>query len=205
MKSTKEYMVEVKIKNGYLFKMMEEYSIKNINQLSKASGISASNLGRYANLLESPFTSEPKLRKDAQKLCDFFACGIEELFPPEHLYNPLAENAKVRYYSTEEVQRIISEQDADPLSALERENGQERISHIVNDALKARLTDKERMVIEQIFGINCKGVALKSLLAKKMDLSDTRVLQIESKALRKLRHYFYKQNADAGEEARMLC
>ena len=61
------------------------------------------------------------------------------------------------------------------------------LAESVKDALQLTLTERERMVIELRFGINNKRHSLDQI-GKMIGLTRERVRQIESKALKKLRH-----------------
>ena len=78
----KDYRVEVKVKNNYLFSLMQSYGIDNVSQLSKATGISLAALYSYLNLTKTPHTKTGALSAPVQALCSFFSCAVDDLFPP---------------------------------------------------------------------------------------------------------------------------
>ena len=46
----KDYRVEVKVKNNYLFKLMQSYGLSNAAELSRASGLAQTAIGKVLNL-----------------------------------------------------------------------------------------------------------------------------------------------------------
>ena len=77
----KDYRVEVKVKNNYLFNLMQSYGLSNGAELSRASGLDQTSIGRVLNLKAPAFTKKGETTATAQTLCDFFSCSVYDLFP----------------------------------------------------------------------------------------------------------------------------
>ena len=180
----KDYRVEVKVKNNYLFSMMKSYGIANVPQLNKATGVSLNTLYAYLNLTKTPYTKTGALSAPVQTLCSFFSCAVDDLFPPQHIENPLEKNAGViEANMTELVSSNLLGGGTDPLELLEKQD----TTALVNSALE-KLNRRERMIIEARFGLGEEEEKTLQQLAEVLDVSATRVREIEAKALRKLRH-----------------
>jgi hypothetical protein len=58
----KDYRLEIKIKNNYLFTKMQEYGIKNAVQLARAVDSNPTTVGKYLNLTNPPYTKNGELK-----------------------------------------------------------------------------------------------------------------------------------------------
>jgi RNA polymerase sigma factor (sigma-70 family) len=180
----KDYRLEIKIKNNYLFTKMQEYGIKNAAQLAEAIGSNPTSTSRYLNLLVPAYEKNGRLTKIAKKLCDFFSCSVEELFPAEHLENALDKNIVVTEKNKHELLPSRMLETNDPSIALM----EEEIALGVKQSLAKALNEKEQKILALRFGLD--GEASHTLLetAELFGVSRERIRQIEAKALRKLRN-----------------
>ena len=180
----KDYRLEIKIKNNYLFTKMQEYGIKNAAQLAEAIGSNPTSISRYLNLLVPAYEKNGRLTKVAKKLCDFFSCSVEELFPAEHLENALDKNIVVTEKNKHELLPSRMLETNDPSIALM----EEEIALGVKQSLARALNEKEQKILALRFGLD--GEVSHTLLetAELFGVSRERIRQIEAKALRKLRN-----------------
>jgi len=180
----KDYRLEIKIKNNYLFTKMQEYGIKNAAQLAEAIGSNPTSISRYLNLLVPAYEKNGRLTKIATKLCDFFSCSVEELFPAEHLENALDKNIVVTEKNKHELLPSRMLETNDPSIALM----EEEIALGVKQSLARALNEKEQKILALRFGLD--GEVSHTLLetAELFGVSRERIRQIEAKALRKLRN-----------------
>jgi len=180
----KDYRLEIKIKNNYLFTKMQEYGIKNAAQLAEAIGSNPTSISRYLNLLVPAYEKNGRLTKIAKKLCDFFCCSVEELFPAEHLENALDKNIVVTEKNKHELLPSRMLETNDPSIALM----EEEIALGVKQSLARALNEKEQKILALRFGLD--GEVSHTLLetAELFGVSRERIRQIEAKALRKLRN-----------------
>ena len=182
----KDYRVEVKVKNNYLFSMMKSYGIENVPQLGKATGISINVLYTYLNLTKTPHTKKGRLLPSVEALCSFFSCAVDDLFPPQHIENPLEKNSGVIEANMNElVSSNLLGGGTDPLELLEKQD----TPKLVSTALE-KLNPRERMVIKARFGLDGEEEKTLQEIAEVLDVCRSRARQIEAKALRKLRHPF---------------
>ena len=84
----KDYRVEVKVKNNYLFRLMQSYGLKNAAELSRASGLAQTAIGKVLNLKAPALTKKGEVTAPVQTLCDFFVCSVYDLFPPTTYKRP---------------------------------------------------------------------------------------------------------------------
>ena len=193
----KDYRIEVKVKNNYLFGKMQDRGIDSAAELSRESGVHYTQVTDVLNLKVTPYTKHGDLRKFVAKLCEFFSCGAEDLFPPQHLIEPLETNKGAVEADMEELTsgNFIENLSADSLLL------EDRKAEAVRDVMR-KLTIREKYVIERYFGINGHDEHTDAAIAKTLGLSSGRVQQIRRKALRKMRHpSVSKQHLDLIDEA----
>ncbi len=180
----KDYRLEIKIKNNYLFTKMQEYGVKNAAQLAKAIGATSTSVGRYLNLTTPPYTKKGELKEIPKKLCDLFYCAIEELFPAEHLENALDKNIVVTEKNKHELlpSRML-ETDDPSVALIEQETAQG-----VKQAVAKSLNEREQKVLALRFGLEDEDPHTLEQVGALFGVSRNRIKQIEAKALRKLRN-----------------
>jgi RNA polymerase sigma factor (sigma-70 family) len=179
----KDYRVEVKVKNNYLFKLMESYGLSNGAELSRASGLDQTSIGRVLNLKAPAFTKKGETTATAQTLCDFFSCSVYDLFPPQHLDDPLQINSgAIEANMAELTSSNLLAGGTDPLQIISDGDAVDLVAAAVG-----KLTNREKIIVDARFGLNGEEEKTFVQIGKELNLSSTRVRQIEQKAIRKLR------------------
>jgi len=179
----KDYRLEIKIKNNYLFSRMQEYGVKNASQLAKAIGSTPAGVGKYLNLTSPPYTKKGELKEIPKKLCDLLYCDIEDLFPSEHLENPLEKNIVITEKNKHELLPSRMLETDDPSVALIEQEAVQGVNHAVVKVLNGR----EQKVIALRFGLGDEEPHSLDEVGQLLEVSRERIRQIEAKALRKLR------------------
>ena len=180
----KDYRLEIKIKNNYLFTKMKEYGIENAAQLARAIGSNPSAVGYYLNLTNPPYTKKGELKELAKKLCDFFYCDIEDLFPAEHLENALDKNIVVTEKNKHELLPSRMLETDDPSVALI----EQEVMQGVRQAIAKSLSEREQKVLALRFGLEDEKPHTLDQVGELFGVTPSRIRQIEAKALRKLRN-----------------
>jgi DNA-binding CsgD family transcriptional regulator len=175
----KDYKLELKIKNGYLSMMMSENGIKTAAELSRLSGASQQDIGAMLALQYTPIAKDGQLKSGASKLCEYFGCAVDAIFPMDHMYLPLEQNKFEGYVNLEEMQRIAS--CPSELIAIDDARS---VVHMALD----KLTEREQRVLTMLFGMGDQRKLTLEEAGKQLDVTRERIRQIEAKALRKLRH-----------------
>jgi DNA-binding CsgD family transcriptional regulator len=197
----KDYRVEVKVKNNYLFNLMQSYGLSNAAELSRASGLTQTTIGKVLNLKVPAFTKKGETSATAQALCDFFTCSVYDLFPPQHVDDPLQINSgAIEANMTELVSSNLLAGGTDPLQILSDGDATDLLAAAVG-----KLTNREKIIVDARFGLDGAGGKTLAQIGKELDISSDRVRQIEQKALRKLRTYStaslaYAHSDKAGED-----
>ena len=196
----KDYRVEVKVKNNYLFKLMESYGLSNAAELSRASGLAQTDIGKLLNLKVPAFTKTGKPTAATQILCDFFTCSVDDLFPPQHINDPLQINSSaIEANMAELTSSNLLAGGTDPLQILSNDDAADLVAAAVG-----KLTSREKTIVDARFGLNGEGEKTLVQIGKELNLSSNRVRQIEQKAIRKLRtnptaSLAYAHSDEAGE------
>ena len=196
----KDYRVEVKVKNNYLFKLMESYGLSNAAELSRASGLAQTDIGKLLNLKVPAFTKTGKPTAATQILCDFFTCSVDDLFPPQHINDPLQINSSaIEANMAELTSSNLLAGGTDPLQILSNDDAADLVAAAVG-----KLTSREKTIVDARFGLNGEEEKTFVQIGKELNLSSNRVRQIEQKAIRKLRtnptaSLAYAHSDEAGE------
>jgi RNA polymerase sigma factor (sigma-70 family) len=183
----KDYLVEIKIKNNYLFSKMRENNITSINQLSVLSKTQPQQGGQIANLKVVPFNRYGKIKEWIVRIADVLNCEPLDLFPHQHIDKYLDTNkASLNMNLTEMKSLTMLENELSETSLLEdfsNKELKEKISEILTS-----LKPREAYIIEMRYGLNDRDECSLSECSEAVNVSRERIRQIEAKALRKLRH-----------------
>ena len=198
----KDYRVEVKVKNNYLFKLMESYGLSNAAELSRASGVAQTAIGGVLNLKVPALTKKGEATATAQTLCDFFTCSVYDLFPPQHINDPLQINSgAIEANMAELTSSNLLAGGTDPLQIASDGDAADLVAAAVG-----KLTNREQTIVNARFGLNGEEEKTLAQVGKELNISNQRVRQIEQKALRILTckataSLAYAHSEEKGEEA----
>jgi RNA polymerase sigma factor (sigma-70 family) len=160
---------------------MEERGIKTVSELCRNAQTCNATFGDVINLKKAPVDRKGEWIPSVLKVCEYLFVMPTDLFSQEQM-TPLKTNKGTVDLGFEDISRMLDDPTQDPSLRLERQD----IVGAVGTALE-KLTEREQKVINLRFGIGGEEHNLKEI-ADIFELSCTRVMQIEAKALRKLRH-----------------
>lgn len=186
-----EYRLVIRVKNNLLFQLMKKQGIKSQAELARAAGLEPTRVGEVANLRAGAFNADGTLCKAATRLCEFFGCLPEDIYPPEVLAVGLPNNVVERVVGSEEVSRYLLQAQADPVHAIEDQQVTSKIKELF-DTLRPR----EQKLLECRF---LQGLTLAET-GRMLGITGGRVQQMELHALRKLRKYASVGPEDYGSE-----
>ena len=182
----KDYLLTLKIQNNYLAKMMESRGIKSAAELQRLSGVSQSDIGKALNL-KRPAYSSRGLNATASSLCDFFMCEVGDIYPPEHLHNPLDQHIFKAEYAYQE--NLLEGEGACPSLLLESND-----AHGAIEDMMGYLNERERKAIQMRHGMQDGVESTFRNIGGEFGVSSSRAMEIYNKALRKARYYAEKQS-----------
>ncbi|MDE1868198.1 MAG: hypothetical protein KGI08_10885 [Thaumarchaeota archaeon] len=185
MISNKEYRLEIKVKNNLIMSKIESLGFDTIAAFCRKHGFRQGCLGDLVNMKMNPINKEGKFFDWIYRLCDVFACSIEDLFTEDQLQTILETNRFIAKVSKAEMQFMLN-QTKKQLSC-EEQYVLEKLPQDVAGLLDT-LTPREKRIIQMRFGLDGEKAKTAREVAQEFDVSPVRIQQIEGKALRKLRH-----------------
>ena len=126
----KDYRLEVRVKNNYFLEKMEAAGIKTQAELARRSGVKSSDVSKYATLRVTPRLKNGGWSMAILKISGALKCLPEDLFPPQHIEDPLEKNKAVALFDLEEAAAVIDGAEAVEAVA---------ITHMATDALEEAL------------------------------------------------------------------
>ena len=175
---SKDYRVEIKIKNNKLMSAIESLGFSSMLQFSKATGINYSIISNLVGMKVSPYMKNGKIRPIVNRICTALNLMPCDLFNDQQIHNPIIDNKRTLELSSPELLSLDSQSKAEEL--LESKG----LTNAANKVLSL-LTDREAFIVEN----NVMNESMKlEQLADHFGISSERIRQIREKALRKLRH-----------------
>lgn len=174
---TQDYIVQVKIRNGPLLRLMRGRGLKNVAELSRACGIHQTTLFPYLNLKRAPMSKNGRWNPIAERLATFFKVMPEDLFPPQHYTNKLDKNHAEFEVSLDQIDRFIDNLSPEKLLMQDDDKA------ILERALET-IQPRHRQALEAVY---LDGRTLEDV-ANEMGVSRSRVNQMCGMALRRLKH-----------------
>ena len=149
----KDYLLQIKIKNGPMMSMMRANGIKTAAELSRASGVTSSTVGHYLNLKKTPITIYGHWSDSVLKIAKFLKVPPEMLFPEQHLTKALKRNTIEGEVTLEEMGELVSTAGINYISEEIEKKAQDELHDKLEKCL-GTLPSRERKVLEKRFGIN---------------------------------------------------
>lgn len=175
----KDYKVDIKVRNNRIIKAIEESGGQVGQKWCEENKIGYASLNSLINLEVSPLKrNKIDLTITAYKLCELLNKSPNELWSDEQI-NPLQTNKISIELKTDQIKRLVNYEETDPTELFALTEMKDKI-HTALDSLPKL----ERNILKMRFFDNMTL----SEIAEEIDKSPQRVIQIESKALRKLRH-----------------
>jgi RNA polymerase sigma factor (sigma-70 family) len=184
--------ITAKARHGKLWELRKKFG--TTKALASYLGVSQSEFGLWLNLKSVPpkrMSKERRLRLD-EKLAPF-GCLLEDLFPIE-LTDDILDKPKDFEITREVDLKLLADAGAiklieSPYDGIERNDLQKQIKNSLYT-----LTPREERVIKLHFGLDGEDEHNYREIADILEVTHSRVQQIEAKGLRKLRHISRSKN-----------
>ena len=182
-----DYLLQIKIKNNCLHRLMKQHGWKSVASLSKASGVAMETLYLISNLRLHPLKRDQQgnvtgeYRKAFTLLALFFSCHESELWP-DTLLELVQSNNFEREIDIEQMRLMLGGANATRIDYTPEEMMDKALAKDALAAAMRTLKPLEREVLTK----RMHGESLESI-SKSIDRTECRVGQIEAKAHRKLR------------------
>ena len=193
---TSDYIVELRIRNGYMRKQMLANGYYSNAELSRASGVNQSRVGRFMNLKAAPVRKSGAWAAGIEEIAVVLKCFPENLFPPQHLEQPLKKNKAELEMDLDQISAITSASPevlliakdaqnflADAIDSLENREAIAIREHFFNGMSKKEVAAK----IPHRDGCNCWECRKKGGKGRGVGVSPDRVQHIIARGTRKLR------------------
>jgi RNA polymerase sigma factor (sigma-70 family) len=182
---TEDLLVQSRFRNALLWNEMAGRTTAEVCR--EIGTVDQSRFGELLNLTGSPVTKDGKYTSVAIKIANHFRMLPEDLFPLT-LYLLVLPKRVERTFSSEVVLKRLECREAKMLpapdlgAALEKKERDEQIYRVLRT-----LTPREEKVLKMRFGLEDGRERTLSEIAESFAISPNRIMQIEHKALRKLR------------------
>lgn len=192
----KDYKIDVAVKNNRLWSAMVAKRIWTVAELHRVTGINQMSLGKIMNLSLPAMNKWGQFREPVIKLAEFFKCLPEDLYPPQHLRDPLEKNKGSFEANLEEVKTLYQERQLE-IESPEQILARDEQVGFIKQALH-ELTPREERVIRLRFGLGEQREHTLGEVAEQFGVATERIRQIEAKAIRKLKRARRNKNLDLG-------
>jgi DNA-directed RNA polymerase sigma subunit (sigma70/sigma32) len=182
---TKDYRVEIKIRNNRLLEKIEDAGYKNISQFSKAVKVGADTIGKYINMQRAPIhkiTGEYSL--PFMRVVDFLKCLPEDIFPKSRMSEPLKSNS-VSFKGNEGDIKNLTSSLASIATDPEKKMIVDEAHKAIQDSMYA-LTPKQHRVLTLLYGLNGEEPKTFKEIGEEFGVTGQRIIDINKKALQKL-------------------
>ena len=181
---TKDYRIEVRVKNARLYNAMKSNGIETVAALSRASGVDPSIVGAFMNLKIQALRKDGRgFKANVLRLSETLRTLPEDLFPPEQLENKAKKNFFSLNVTSADVEQIVLQKGDFPFM--------DRLPDVIN-AIK-KLPDRTQVVLVNRYGINGERPKTLAECGGLIGVSRERTRQIEHKGLRQVRKRLSKQ------------
>lgn len=181
--SGKDYIAQVKIRNGPMLRAMRQAGYHTSADLCRADPrLTATSVGEMLNIKTPAVNKNGSWRVRALYMSELLKCLPEDLFPPQHIDRPLERNTAEFEISVDEVAGFLTSAETPETLMIAAERKATAL------AMLDDLTPRERKVIEMRYGFDGDESTLADVGAAMGGISRERVRQIEQQALRRLKH-----------------
>jgi RNA polymerase sigma factor (sigma-70 family) len=182
-----DYRLELKVKNNHILKKLEENGYKSVGEFCRIHKKMKYKytICSFVNLKRSPLNSKGEFHHTIWWICNTLKCCPEDLFTTHQMNSALKTNK--RTIEVKEAEMFFAFSNTERVLLPDEILQQKEDEHLINRMLKT-LSKKEEIVIKKMFGLDGEDTHTFEQLGEIFGVSRERIRQIESKALRKLRH-----------------
>ena len=186
----KDFEISITVKNARLINKIKETGATSVKQFAERYDIGYQSVYQCLALKITVYDKKFNLRIMPKKLGDIFNCPPTELFPESVWYEAMKVTTASVEMDEEEIKRALPYLSRGEIPALENQIFAEQIKKIG----EAVLTEREKYIVDlRMTDTLCD-------IAEELGLSSGRVLQIEEKALRKMRTHISTKNTDGRKD-----
>jgi hypothetical protein len=179
---TKEFRVEVRVKNNLLYRAIEAAGFDSVAAFSRFSGIQQTTIGEYLNLRQPPIGARG-WRQPALKMAFALKCLPEDLFPADYMHKAIEQHKVVREYSADEIAGVMKIAQETPEQLMIQQDAVNTLQSALDT-----LPPRRREVLVMRYGLDGGKEHTLDELAKHFGVGSERIRQIELSGIRQLKH-----------------
>jgi len=184
----REYRVKVTVRNNLLLTAIENAGYKSQAEFARAAGLSTVGVNELVAMRSAPIGEKGEFIETAKIIMEVLGACPTDLWTEEQLNMSLKRNTSERSYGKDDLALYMNNKYEMLLDFDINKDIQEKQTHdIVEDYLDS-LTPRESKVLRLIYGIDTHKEHTLEEVGKMFNLTRERVRQIQSEALRKMRH-----------------
>ena len=186
MTDPKDYRIEIKVKNNRILSRMEGAGYFSVAKFAEALGVNRAVVDRIVRMRSAALDEEGYYRPEALKIAEFLNCTPQDIYPPAQMRGAMMNNEARITANANEVDSLTSS-----LRTLAFSPEQKMILDQANRALKEvllTLTPREHRVLDLKYGLTNGEPMTNEEIGNLFGVTQSRIFQIEMKALRKMKH-----------------
>jgi RNA polymerase sigma factor (sigma-70 family) len=184
---SKDYALKVAVKNNKLLSLMRSVGVKTMAQLSKETGVNQSALGDIANLRKAAYLVNGEQSSATIALCNYFKVLPEDIYPAEQLRGALKKNTHEKEIDFNQMMSLSELGGDNDVLAIPNQKFNQEDYDKIDSSLLDNLNVRERYIITGRFGLDGSEEKTYVELGRELGICNSRVSQIEARALRRLR------------------
>ena len=149
----KDYLLQIKIKNGPMMSIMRANNINTAAELARVTKVTPATVGSYLNLKKPPLRITGQWTESILRIAECLKVPPEMLFPEQHLTKALKDNVIEGEVSLGEMKKLVSTAGIEQISETIEKDTQDELHDRLERGWGA-LAIRERKVLELRFGIN---------------------------------------------------
>lgn len=180
-----DFRVEVKIKNAVLYNLITSHN-PTVNNFAKEHKMSATSLGEFINMKNSPINKYGNWKPSVLKLADFFNVHPSYIFPDTIANIELTTNKGSFEVDKERVKEIMNVHQ-DPILEIENDDLKKSISRLLDNIPKFKIHEHGIDIVKKHFGLEDYDPKNFVEISEDYDISSSRVTQIFNNTMRIIR------------------
>lgn len=183
--SSKDYRLELRVKNNRFLTALDNAGYASGAEFSRASGIRYQYVTDITRLALPAYTKDGAMHPVVEEICDFLCCSVDDIYPPEVLYEAASRTVFISEVSAGEVASLGHDPDlASQIGDLED----------VRDMLSTPLRERERLAINMRYGLDGEDESTFKEIGERLGVEKARAAQICNRAELRMRNYMYRRN-----------
>lgn len=183
-----DYRINIAVKNNRILERMEMAGHKNVNSFCVMFDLSPTDIGRYVNLKKPPRNKRGDWLPTATRIAACLGCNPDDLWSPEQQYSELVTNKSHVVVEEGRLKQLMVDGSPDILSGFIEDESAKLLADELNKLI-GTLTPREQEIIRMRQGLGpFERVYTAAEVGARFEIGAQRVLQLEARALRKMRH-----------------